>query len=324
MPTATVFPDQASLEFPVQGWGEPQPIDASLFQECRRHFNGSVIREIVLAAAGIKVSRLWLNNPGKVELQRLAGCYRFSALEGRLGYFSGNNTYKGNFINSARLTSSDASNRFTFTYVARHFERAARARDMAEDGDVNGFGELLGIPGCCRDAYRRLEPIARRIHGDLVPQVWKNTLGDQPFDPWINVVVRYFGSNLISFFPCSFRCCAAHSVAKHSYRLLREVSPDWADSLINHQTANVLYTEHQGIHAIRSPIRDRIIRYSIKQLVSTQNTRATELIRRGNRLEIINGQSVAVLRDAIRIGTIEGRNVFVCLFHYGSDHQGLA
>jgi hypothetical protein len=122
--------------------------------------------------------------------------------------------------------------------------------------------------------------------------------------------------NLISFFPCSFRCSAASAVAKHTYRLLAEICPEWADSLIDHQDANVLYTEHQGIHAIKSPVEGNTIRYEAGQLISTQNTRAAQLIRHGNRMEIINGQNVAIYRDTIRIGTIAGRGVFACLFRY--------
>lgn len=129
------------------------------------------------------------------------------------------------------------------------------------------------------------------------------------------MVVRYFGWTLLSFFPCSFHCPAAHTVARDSYRLLADASHDWADKFLDRQNTNILYTEYQGIYAFKCPVENNMMRYQADQVLSTQQTPAAALIRRGNRMEILNPQCVMIMRDSDRVGIIEGSDVLICLFH---------
>ncbi|MFX8308790.1 hypothetical protein ABTL21_19245, partial [Acinetobacter baumannii] len=91
---------------------------------------------------------------------------------GRRTYASSADRGKGRFSN--RLQPGAAGGQ-RFTYVARSSAAAEAARDCEESGDSDGFGTLLGIPPCCREAYRAFLPRARHSQGDLLPLVCDNT-----------------------------------------------------------------------------------------------------------------------------------------------------
>src|SRR5262249_36047209 len=142
-------------------------------------------------------------------------------------------------------------------------------------GDDEGFGFLLGIPHCCIEAYKRFQPIAKLKQNDFVPLVLGNTEGSVPYSFWNNYVAQYYGRSLLSFFPCSFNCPAAESIARKTYSILQQCSPQWADSFLAIQRANILYTEYLGLHLFPSThYRDGWLDYDAR---SVQSTAATEV-----------------------------------------------
>jgi hypothetical protein len=191
---------------------------------------------------------------------------------------------------------------------------AEAARDMEELDDSEGFGALLGIPPCCRKAYDKFRPQARKTQGDLLPQVWANTSRHLPFDPWLNVAVRYFGTCLISFFPCSFHCTAANAEARRTYALLSACNKSWARSFLDAHYGNVLYTEMHGVHHLRNRMVGGVINYDSRTLISTEDNKVGHLLRQGNRLRILTPQHVVIERGVTPVGSLSGGALRVCVF----------
>jgi hypothetical protein len=298
------------------------PLSANLFGDCKAHFKGSLLREVLLAASGVKVSRIVANQEQLAVLHNLANLYQFSVINGRVPRLASRDVGKGLCSNQGRIAGPEEPGSFLFTYVARTLALAKSAAECDEVGDSEGFGKLLGIPACCRVAYRKFEPIARRSQGDLIPQVWKETSFDVPFDCWLNVAARYFGKSLISFFPCSFHCSDARSEAMMAYQLIRECSPALAATLLESHLTNVVYTEYQGVHVIRAPLIENAVLYKQQDVKSTSGTRVAQMIRSGDRLVIESRQKIVCYMGARKVGTVQGRQVFPCLFLH-SDSEGL-
>jgi hypothetical protein len=291
-----------------------EPLSASLYAACKPHFGGTVLREILQAQAGMKVSRVVVTAPQAAVLQRLAGQFGFSATKGTRLYRLVEDAGKGRFSNQSLVATRDPASGTAFLYIARTPDLAEAARDMEEVDDSDGFGALLGIPACCRKAYRRFRSQARTTQGDLLPQVWANTARDRPFDPWLNVAVRYFGACLISFFPCSFHCAAARVEAQRAYRVISGCDNDWARSFLRAHDSNVLYTDTHGVYQFKNRMTEDVIPYGADTLASTGDTGIGRLLRRGNRLRVLGPHHVAVECEEASVGSISGGALRVCVF----------
>lgn len=289
-------------------------LDVGLYAAGKPYFAGTVLREILQAEAGLKASRIVANATQAAVLSRLAVQFGFSAVESRRRYELFDDAGKGGFSNQSLVATRDTNAGIAFFYLARTSDLAEAARDREEAHDSEGFGALLGIPACCRRAYRQFRPQARATQGDLLPQVWANTPGHRPFDPWLNVAVRYFGSCLISFFPCSFHCAAASGEARRTYALMSRCDREWALSFLSEHQSNILYTEAHGVHQFKSRMARGVIHYNSSMLVSTEDNGMGRLLRRGNRLRVETPHCVVVERDAVKVGSISGGALRICAF----------
>jgi len=289
-------------------------LNTGLYAACRPYFGGTTLREILQAEAGMKVSRVVATAPQAAVLHRLAGQFGFSATKGTRLYQLVEDAGKGRFSNQSLVATRDPASGTAFLYIARTPDLAEAARDMEEADDSDGFGALLGIPSCCREAYRRFRRQARSTQGDLLPQVWTNTARNRPFDPWLNVAVRYFGACLISFFPCSFHCAAASVEAQRAYRVISGCDDDWARSFLRAHNSNVLYTETHGVYQFKNRMTDGAIPYDAETFVSTGDNDIGRLLRRGNRLRVLGPHKVAVEREGAFVGSISGGALRVCVF----------
>ena len=292
------------------------PLDQGLFRVTRGGLSDTERREILQAAAGDKVSRLIAHSAKLERLRALGKQFGFAVVAGRRSYANAPDRGKGGFSNSlARAVSSD-SERFGFAYLASNPDSAEDAREAEESSDPERFGALLGIPACCRAAYRRFLPLAEASQGDLLPQVWAESRPEAPFDAWVNIAVRYFGCCLISFFPCSFHCAAARSQAQDNWRRMLACDADWAEGFRRAHAAQVLYSEHQGVHAVFRPETDKLICYGADDWISTERTGLSNLLRRGDRLTIVGPNEVQVHRDNTDVGRASGLGLLVCRFTF--------
>ena len=290
-----------------------------LYGEIRGRLSDTSVKELLLATAGVKVTRLSVSDVELQFLSCLADQFEFFLLASDERYLPRRDVGKGNYCNAfERLAGPDETQGLRNVYIASDKSLVEDAKLLEKVVDDELFGALLGIPHCCRNAYRRFLPIASAKQFDLVPLVLDNTPGPLSYDAWLNYPSVYFGRSLLSFFPCSFRCAAAATVARRTYGMLAECDQAWATSFLGLQRSNILYTEYQGVHLFRQPLVDGWIRYGPDDFVSTEPTELAALIRRGDRLEVCGKRLAHIYSGAERIATVRGEDTGVCVFFEGS------
>ena len=77
------------------------------------------------------------------------------------------------------------------------------------------YGELLGYPACCRDAYDATWGAGR------VDSTWEQTReGAHPnSDPYASTLLRWMGLRLVSHMPCSYTCDASQRIGHAMFDL---------------------------------------------------------------------------------------------------------
>jgi hypothetical protein len=297
-------------------WCGQTLLDRSLFFALRKCFGGNVTREILLAAAGVKVSRTCVSDAQLGYLLDLENRYGFAVRASSERYVHRRDIGKGGSSNTVeRVADADHPAALRNVYVAVSEDLVEAAQMLEEAGDDEIFGTLLGIPRCCREAFMKGSSQAAAKQNDFVLLTLDNTQGPIPYDYWLNYPANYFGSALLSFFPCSFRCIEASKIARHTYQMLAGCDQVWANEILERHRTNILYTEYEGLHLFRAPVTDNWIRYEPKQYVCTEPTAVSALIRSGNRMYIGGMHQVDIYRDGARIHSIERADIGMCVFH---------
>ena len=296
-------------------WDAGMHLSPELYREIRGRLSNTSVKEILLAAAGVKVSRLSVSDAELEFLGLLGEQFEFFLLASDERYLPRRDVGKGNYCNAfERLTDPNETCGLRNVYIAsdKSLVEAAKLLEKAVDDDL--FGALLGIPHCCRDAYQRFLPIASAKQFDLMPLVLDNTPGPLSYESWLNYPAVYFGRSLLSFFPCSFRCPAAGAVARSTHGMLMDCDEAWAMSFLDLQHSNILYTEYQGVHLFRQPLVDGWIRYGPEDFISTEPTELAALIRGGDGLEVCGKRLAHIWSGAERLATLQGEDIGVCVF----------
>jgi hypothetical protein len=96
--------------------------------------------------------------------------------------------------------------------------------------------------------------------------------------------------------------------------MLQQCDPMWAQSFFDLQCTNILYTEYEGIHAFRQPLRDGTIHYGPNDVDSTEPTQVGDLIRSGDRLDVLAKHKVEIYRGSRWLGTLHGEDISMCVF----------
>jgi len=296
-------------------WKSAVHLDPNLLQELQPEFSPSVTREVLLAAAGIKLSRTCLADDKVATLERIAARYNFELCVSEERYIHRPDAGKGGSSNQIACVAEAANNEgLRNVYVASDGGLAEAGKMLEEAGDDEIFGTLLGIPRCCRNAFAENLSVASAKQTDFVLVSLENTPGDMPYDSWLNYPANYFGGGLISFFPCSYRCERAALVARSTFAALNECGDRWARGFPACLRTNILYTEYDGLHMFAQPLMNGVIRYTQADLRTTMEGPLTELLRRGTQLRVYGKRHVAVFREGEQIGELSGPDIGLCCF----------
>lgn len=297
-------------------WRARFPLSRQLFCDLREHFGSNVIKEILLAAAGVKVSRTCLSDAKLDLLRGIARHHGFEIGAGSKRYIHRRDIGKGGSSNSIeRVAGLEEEGGLRNVYIATDSGLCEAGEMLEEAGDDEVFGTLLGIPACCREAFVRLGPLASTKQNDFVLPALDNTDGEMPYDSWVNYPANYFGPGLMSFFPCSFVCSNAAAVAKSTFEMLSGCDAMWANSFLEFKQTNILYTEYAGLHLFRRPLLEGSIRYGAGDYCSTERSSVSELISRGSRLEVCDKHKVIICRGTEQIASLDGADTGMCAFH---------
>ncbi|MBK8464886.1 MAG: hypothetical protein IPL32_03565 [Chloracidobacterium sp.] len=156
---------------------------------------------------------------------------------------------KGGWSNTPGAIVTDDSNQGDlFLYIAGPDTDMVSVMDAESRGDSEVFGEVLGVPSCCRTAYSEYSELMREVQNDPVPQTAWRTTSPPPHPSWNNIAAQYFGYSLLSFAPCSLDCIAAQEHSKLSYDRLVSIDAEFAARFYSRHDSNIIYSEYEGIH----------------------------------------------------------------------------
>lgn len=292
------------------------PDTVALFNALHGRFNDNIVRELVLASAGLKLSRTCMYDEDLAYFLPLAERYGLAVALSDVKFLHRPDQGKGGWSNAIEreVPLTDPAGQFN-VYCASSKQIAAMGLTLEEASAQDEFGLLLSIPDCCRVAYLRFHPIAARKQNDFVPLVLDNTASDPPYNYWVNYVTQYFGRALLSFFPCSFTCTRAAAFAQLTFDVLRQCSAAWAESFLTLQQSTVLYTEYLGLHLLpRARVVAGWVDYQPEAVVSTTDSEVATLLRCGNRLRLRSKHHVDIFRDQHPVEQVAGEDVSVCCF----------
>lgn len=291
----------------------------NLFNSIIDKFPFNVVREIILAAEGFKVSRICVDEH---ELAEFVGLLEQNGLYAAI--FDQKFIYQQD-SGKAGWTSQygiqvpvEFGHGALMVYIADSPQSALNAMKNEHGQDDRAFGGLLGIPSCCIDFYVKHIEAAESIQNDYLLFVTKNTPETHSYSYWNNIATQYLDGSLISYYPCSFNCKASEGFAKESYRILCKYSEDYASNILSKQKSNVIYTEYEGIYLLEGSTFDGdFIHYDNHKISSTLKGILYNALTRGNRLRVNNTYSGDIMNGDEHISTMRADTLNILTFNSG-------
>lgn len=186
--------------------------------------------EILLGLAGKKVSRLTIPKIHADDLHWLwdefsslccASSFLVKTKNEGIGNFS--NTPQG-FVSYA-VDKNIRSRDLFFIYIAESQKKAVECAKLDANDEA---GELLGIPICCVDFYKKSKKNGRHINPFLISAESEQSLTLA----WqLNFYAMYYGTGLLWHFPCSQNCSETIRVVNDRYDFINNIDPIFAKKL---------------------------------------------------------------------------------------------
>jgi hypothetical protein len=288
-----------------------------LFDDIVGRFPAIKVREFLLAASGRKTARTEVSEReihGFVDLMERHGLRL--AIHDRK-YVHAPDAAKGGWANQygLELPIESPHDGYLMVYLAANPQDALAAM-RAEHAQLDDeFGELLGIPHCCRQRYIERIQVACAKQNDYVPLVLSGTTATQPYPYLNNVGVQYFGYCLLSFYPCAFTCPESARVAWESYEYLATISRDWANKFLDRHRSTILYTEYEGVYMLEnSGFRDGWVHYEPEHVKGTLNGLLFQLLAEGDRLQIVDSHRAVIARGSRIVQELRMPDLCVMVF----------
>lgn len=97
--------------------------------------------------------------------------------------------------------------------------------------------------------------------------------------------------------------------------MLTQCDATWSGRFVELQQTNVLYTEFSGVHLFRARLCNGLITYQPGDIKSSETTELSNLLQKGDRLEIRGKHAVHVYRGSTKIGEWTGEDACMCAFY---------
>jgi len=288
--------------------------------------SNDIIKGVVLVHSGVKPSAVIMlfesqlpDNQLKL-FKELLRDYGLCIAEADYKFILKRDAGKGGWANKGhRIAKADSreGNRpyYIYYYIARSKELADEIRN-GKFPDPEGFGQVMGYPGCCRDFYIRYIDLAHGKQGDFTLYSLAETKEDYPYDFYNNYVAQYFGYSLLSHFTCSFNCKESSNLARRYYGALKKYSKGWADMFLYCQKSAIIYTEYKGIFLIKNfELDGNVLRYGDSSwLYSTITNKNLHLLKEANNILINSKNNFSVRKGDRILKTFKGDNVGLMIF----------
>ena len=237
--------------------------DVRFMADLRTRLTPIAFREILEAAAGWKVARVPMSPATAIDVVPLLRRNGVGVAVSEHRFVHAKDEGKGGWSNRlARLAHRDENVGDVYVYVGRDERMMIDAAEAESEGDGALFGEALGIPKCCRDAFDgHLQAVIEHQNDPIIVTIL-GTLSPPPHRPWNNIASQYFGRCLLSYAPCSLDCRASAELARRTHALLEQVAPDEASAVLNAQRLAYVFTDRDGVHRLEGSALDGgILRY---------------------------------------------------------------
>jgi len=127
------------------------------------------------------------------------------------------------------------------------------------DHDVTGY--LLGYPACDRDFFNKtwlkdgcLDPMYEMAENTVNHEVSKINHIKVSGNPMLNRLARYWGLNIIPFFPHSFDCIKAGDFADTFFNLMRERDEEAADACLEMLSMPMKWSMLNAVTILEHPL----------------------------------------------------------------------
>jgi len=156
----------------------------------------------------------------------------------------------------------DVKQRIRKDYESRPLVIGNETLYMKLDGiDHNVTGALLGYPKCDRDFFEKtwlkegcLDPMYETAENTKNATTKEENIIEVTGSPWLNRLIRYWGFNLIPFFPHSFDCPFAEIFAKKWWKLMEECDPEAAQACYEALNMPMVWSMNNCITTIDHPL----------------------------------------------------------------------
>lgn len=288
-----------------------------LFEQLAARYPANKVREILLAAEGLKVARTLVPEEEVADFVRAMTALGLYAALYHRKYVCQPDAGKGGWISrhGLELELEAAPAGLLMVYLADNPSAALRAMEAEHAHADADFGALLGIPACCSTFYAASIVAAEREQNDFILSVLDHTGPRWPYRHGANIAAQYFDCCLISFYPCSFHCAAAAQVALDTHRVLAHYDRAWADGLLAAHHDPILYTEYEGIYRLRGArYRRDTLHYDPARVESTLDGVLGHLVRQGDRLRLFGTHHALLMRGRRTVCEIQSRYAGLLVF----------
>jgi hypothetical protein len=136
-----------------------------------------------------------------------------------------------------------------------------RINDYPTPGiDHTTTGRLLGYPDCCIEFFNStwlrdgcLDPMFEMAQGSEHEKINDNRI-QVSGNPRLNRLIRYWGFNIIPFFPHSFDCAEADKFAEWWFQLMRESDSEAADACLEILNVPMTWSLSNCITTVEHPL----------------------------------------------------------------------
>jgi hypothetical protein len=278
-----------------------------LYGSLRGQVSNQALREAMLAAHGMKVARLCIPED---QVGRTAETLENAGLWVDLHdmkHVVSSDSGKGGWVSGygVEVPIEFPGTGYLLLYAGDDPAEVLAAKKAEHSNSHARFGSLLGYPECCTRFYDENLAIAEEAQGDFFLQLLDASVppgaeGPCVFPAWTNVAPQYFGYGLISFYPCSFFCERAKTVAIRSHQVLSGYDPGLADEFLRYARAPVLYTEYEGIYLFHdAKLAGNTMIYDPGKVESTLDGVLASVVRSCDRARVLGCHSV-VLKEGDR------------------------
>ncbi|MBW2980985.1 DUF483 domain-containing protein [Candidatus Woesearchaeota archaeon] len=263
--------------------------------------------DIIYALEGIKpVSRITVSEDNLSPTKEFLENYKLSTIisDFKIRQVIDENRFSNKGV---KIPADSKENGSYFVYISKKEELAEKAKQAESTGDNKELGRLFGYPKCCCEFFEKNFPVESKRQNDYVLAGLRESEGFTfPFHT--NITIRHMDINLLSHFPCNFRCKESIKLAKQNLKLLEKLSPELGEISAGMLKGVVVYTANQGIFLLRDyKINGNEVSY--EGVMSSVNNKIYDSLKRSKRIKIIDKNRIKTDK-----GELKGQDIGVFIF----------